>query len=67
MLTGQYFQIGFILYFLIVTPFTVAWVFAVEDLLAFFGFDDETVSTYCWMQALLWKFLTISLGSLTLC
>jgi MatE len=46
MLTGQYFQIGLILYFLIVTPFTVAWVFAVENLLLFFGFDDETVSRH---------------------
>jgi hypothetical protein len=43
MLTGQYFQIGLIMYFLIVTPFTVSWIFAVENLLIFFGFDDETV------------------------
>ena len=44
-LTGQYFTIGLILYILIVTPFTVAWVFAAEGLLDFFGFDQETVST----------------------
>jgi Na+-driven multidrug efflux pump len=45
MLTGQYFQIGLILYFLIVTPFTLSWIFAVKNLLTFFGFDEETVRT----------------------
>jgi Na+-driven multidrug efflux pump len=42
-LTGQYIQIGLVLYVAIVTPATMAFVLVMGDILAFLGFDEETV------------------------
>jgi energy-converting hydrogenase Eha subunit G len=47
-LTGQYIQIGLILYLAIVTPATMAFVIVMDDILAFFGFDEETVRVNFW-------------------